>query len=337
MNQKFVALILAAGKGTRFKSDTIKLLHPILGKSMIRLVVETLVSLDPAAVGLVIGYQKEALMAEPFPQKALFVEQKEQKGTAHAVLAAAPILKDFPEKSVLVMNGDLPLVRPETLQPFLNDHFESGNDLTFLTADLDNPFGFGRLVHNADGTIRIVEEKDATPEQKKIRESNLGVYLFRIEPMLKMLPLIGNNNAKGEYYLTDSIELYKKSGLTCGPFKTSKRNEFVGVNDRIELARAAGVLRTRKMETLMEEGVSIFDPDSTWIDLDVRIGRDSVVYPFVVIEGGTVIGEGCRIGPFSRITDCRMGSGVVVDGPAVLNSCIIGDGDRIFSFDQRGD
>jgi bifunctional UDP-N-acetylglucosamine pyrophosphorylase/glucosamine-1-phosphate N-acetyltransferase len=299
--------------------------------------VETLVSLDPAAVGLVVGHQKEVLMAEPFPRPPFFAEQKEQKGTAHAVLAAASILKEFPDSSVLVMNGDLPLVRPETLQPLLKYHFDSGNDLTFLTADLDNPFGFGRLVHDADGTIRIVEEKDATPEQKKIKESNLGVYLFRNESMQKMLPRIGNKNAKGEFYLTDSIELYIKSGYSCSPFKTPNRDEFVGVNDRIELARAAGVLRTRRLEALMKEGVSIFDPDSTWIDLDVQIGRDSVIYPSVVIEGKTVIGEGCRIGPFTRIMNCRMGSGVVVDGPAVLESCIIKDGERISAFDRRGD
>ena len=335
MKQEFVALILAAGKGTRFKSDTIKLLHPLLGKSMIRLIVETLVSLEPAAVGLVVGHQKEALLAESFSSEVFFAEQMEQRGTAHAVLAASDVLKKFSEKSVLVMNGDLPLVRPETLRPFLKEHFSTGNDLTFLTADLDNPFGFGRLVHEEDGSVRIVEEKDATPEQKKIKESNLGVYLFRIDRMLEMLPRIGNDNAKGEYYLTDSIALYFKNGLSCGAFKTPNKDEFVGVNDRIELARAAGVLRDRKLEGLMKDGVSFCDPDSVWVDVDVQIGRDSVISASVVIEGGTAMGENCRIGPFSHISNCRIGSHVVVEGSCVLKSCVIGDGEKIFSFERR--
>lgn len=309
MNKSFSAMLLCAGKGTRFKSNFIKVLHPFLGTSMLHISVKNMFSLDPESLILVVGHQRERIMKEDFGRPVQFAVQENQKGTADAVLAAKDHFIGIEDMNVLVMNSDLPLVRPETLRPFLDFHFSEGNELTFLVADLENPFGFGRLVHGRDGIIRIVEEKDATPEQRKIRESNLGVYLFRAGPLYEMLPRISTDNAKGEYYLTDIIEIMMRAGLKTGYFKTGNSGEFIGVNDRHELALAADVLRRRKIRTLSLQGVTFLDPSTTWIDLNVQIGRDSVISPSVVIEGASFLGEGCRIRPFVHIEDTRIGEG----------------------------
>ncbi len=337
MNSNFLVLILAAGKGTRFKSHRIKVLHPILGKSMLRIVADTLCDLDPEEFLIVVGYQKDKVMKEGFVRKVRFVVQEEQLGTADAVRAAVPVLDAYRNKSVLVMNGDLPLVRTETLKPFLEHHFSRNQAMTFMTADLDNPFGFGRVVHGNGDAVRIIEEQDATSEQKKIRESNLGVYLFKIGSLLDALPKISTDNAKGEYYLTDIIEIIMQSGLKSGPFKTAYKDEFVGVNDRFELAAAADVLRQRKMEFLAKSGVSIQDPSSTWIDLDVEIGRDTTVSPFVVIEGASTIGEQCRIHPFVHIVNSRIGDGAEVMASNIVEDCCIERNQRIEPFTHLKD
>jgi bifunctional UDP-N-acetylglucosamine pyrophosphorylase/glucosamine-1-phosphate N-acetyltransferase len=305
----FSAVLLCAGKGTRFKSDLIKVLHPFLGTSMLQIAVETMSGLDPESIILVIGHQKDRIRKEPFRRPVQFAVQERQLGTANALLAAREFFAGREETNILVMNGDLPLVRGETLRPFLDYHLTQGNALTFLVADLDNPFGFGRLVHGRDGIIRIIEEKDATPEQKKIKESNLGVYLFRAGDAFAMLPRVGTDNAKGEYYLTDMIEIMMKARKKTGYFKTEHSDEFIGVNDRHELALAADVLRMRKNRKLAESGVTLLDPSTTWIDLGVEIGPDTVIHPSVVIEGETRIGGGCRIHPFVRIADSVLGEG----------------------------
>ena len=318
MNRRILTLILAAGKGTRFKSDKIKLLHSILGKSMIQLVVNMLNELDPSEVFIVVGHQKSDIMNEIFSRPARYVTQEEQLGTAHAVLVAGEELGAFRDSSVLVMSSDLPLVQSETLQPFIDFHFNEKNSMTFLTADLDNPFGFGRVIYEEGERFRIVEEQDATPEQKTIKESNVGIYLFRIDDLLDTISLVSNKNAKGEYYLTDMIEVIQQSGKKGGPFKTPNKDEFIGVNDRFEMAKAADVFRMRKIKDLTENGVTVLDPGSTWIDLDVEIGADTVVYPSVVVGGKSSIGRNCRILPFVHILDSIIG-----DDVTVRTSCVI--------------
>lgn len=305
----FSAVLLCAGKGTRFKSDTIKVLHPFLGTSMLRIAVDTMSSLNPESVTLIIGYQKERIQQQSFPHPIQFAVQERQLGTANAVWSAKDFFAGKENTNILVMNGDLPLVRPQTLRPFLDYHLAEKNALSFLVADLVNPFGFGRLVHGEDGIIRIVEEKDATPDQRLIKESNLGVYLFRAGDAFDMLPKITTDNAKGEYYLTDIIEIMMNAGRKTGFFKTENSDEFIGVNDRHELGLAADVLRLRKNRALAEEGVTILDPKSTWIDLKVKVGRDSIIHPSVVIEGESKIGGGCRIHPFVHIRDTIIGEG----------------------------
>lgn len=318
MKRNFHTLILAAGKGTRFKSEKIKVLHSLMGKSMLRIVLDTVSKLKPEKIHIVIGYQKDAMKAETFGDHIHYVVQREQKGTAHAVLSAKTVLREKGDSDLLVMNGDLPLIRTRTLRPFLKFHQKMNNSLTFLTAELEIPFGFGRVFKTEKGSFYVIEEKDATPAQKKIKEVNVGIYLFNIRDLFRALPNISNKNKKGEYYLTDIVEIMSLKGMNVGKYKTDFREEVVGVNDRYELALAVDVLRKRKIESLMANGVTVYDPKTTWIDFDVKIGRDTILYSSVILEGKTVIGSGCKIYPFSHIIDSKIG-----DRTKVLTSTVI--------------
>ncbi len=318
MKRSVHALILAAGKGTRFKSEKIKVLHSLMGKSMIQIVLDSVSRLKPEKIHIIVGYQKDAVKAETSGDHMHCVEQKEQKGTGHAVLSAKSALRKEGDKDLLVMNGDLPLIRTETLRPFLKFHQKMNNSLTFMTSEPENPFGFGRVFKTEKGGFFVIEEKDATPEQKKIKEVNVGIYLFNIKDLFRALPKISNNNKKGEFYLTDIVEIMSLEGMKVGKFKTENREEVVGVNDRFELALAADVLRKRKIESLTSSGVTVYDPKTTWIDFDVKVGRDSILYPSVILEGKTVIGSHCKIYPFSHIIDSKIG-----DRTKVLTSSMV--------------
>lgn len=330
MKEGFHALILAAGKGTRFKSNKIKILHSLLGKSMIRIVVDSVSLLDPEKVHLVVGCQKELVMQEPFNHKVNFVIQDEQLGTAHAVLAAEMALWDHMDKDLLVMNGDLPLISAESLKSFLYQHQSQDNDLTFLTAVMDNPTGFGRIIYTENQQVKIIEEKDATPLQRDIKEANVGIYIFKIRELFKALPKISNDNKKREYYITDIIEIFSDEGKKVGLYRYDSSQDIVGVNDRMELAKAANILRQRKIQSLSESGVTFYDPESCWIDLDVKIGQDTVVYPFVVIEGDSEIGSNSTLYPSVHIVDSHIGSRV-----KILSSTMI-DGSKVASDSQVG-
>ncbi|MFC2161401.1 bifunctional UDP-N-acetylglucosamine diphosphorylase/glucosamine-1-phosphate N-acetyltransferase GlmU [Acidobacteriota bacterium] len=307
MKSRVHALILAAGKGTRFKSEKIKVLHTLMGKSMIQIVLDSVSGLNPEKIHIVVGHQKEVVKAETSGDHIHCVVQREQKGTGHAVLSAKSVLRKEGDKDLLVMNGDLPLIRTETLRPFLKFHQKKNNSLTFMTAEPENPFGFGRVFNNEKGGYFVIEEKDATPTQKENKEVNVGIYLFNIRDLFRTLPKISNKNKKGEYYLTDIVEIMSLEGMKVGKFKTDFREEVVGVNDRYELALAADVLRNRKIESLTTDGVTVYDPKTTWIDFDVKVGRDTILYPSVILEGKTVIGSECKIYPFSHIVDSKIG------------------------------
>ena len=318
MNRRFHALILAAGKGTRFKSEKIKVLHTLLGKSMLQIVLDSVSRLKPEKIHIVVGYQKEAIKTETSGDSVHCVVQREQKGTAHAVLSAKAALKKEGDKDLLVMNADLPLIRTETLRSFLKYHQKMNNSLTFMTAEPENPYGFGRVFKDKKGGFFVVEEKETSLAQKRIKEVNVGIYLFNIKDLFLALPKISNRNKKGEYYLTDIIEIMSEGGKKVGKFKTGFREEVVGVNDRYEMALAVDVLRKRKIESLTKNGVTVYDPWTTWIDSDVKIGRDTILYSSVIIEGQTVIGSGCTIYPFSHIIDSKIG-----DRTKVLTSSVI--------------
>ena len=332
MKQRFHALILAAGKGTRFKSNKAKVLHPILGKSMISVMADSISRLKPEMIHLVIGYQKEIIMQESFPENINFIIQKQQLGTGHAVLAAKSALKNHLETDLLVINGDMPLVRPETLRPLLARHRKMKNDLTFISAALDDPTGFGRVVFLEDGKVKIIEERDATPQQRKLKEANIGIYVFKIRELLEALPKISNMNAKEEYYLTDIVEIMSSTGKKVGIYQTKEIKDFVGVNDRFELARAAGILRMRKIQSLAEKGVTFFDPAATWIDLDVKIGTDSVIYPSVIIEGHSEIGKECKLYPSVHILDSKVGDRVNIFSSTMIEESQIGHDARVGPF-----
>ncbi|MGB2907823.1 MAG: bifunctional UDP-N-acetylglucosamine diphosphorylase/glucosamine-1-phosphate N-acetyltransferase GlmU [Candidatus Aminicenantaceae bacterium] len=329
MKQGFHALILAAGKGTRFKSDIIKVLHPLMGRTMIDGVLDSISRLRPDRIHLVVGYQKDRVREALLSRNIDFVEQKKQLGTAHAVMAARSRLRQDPDADLLIMNGDLPLIRTITLRPLLRQHRRQGNALTFMTSVMENPFGFGRIIDLENGHFRIVEEKDATPAQRKLKEANVGIYMFKIRDLLWALPKITNHNKKGEYYLTDTIEILSASGRRVAPCRTESDAEIIGVNDRSELARAVEILRGRKVTTLAQEGVTFYDPASTWVDFDIRIGRDTVIYPMVVLEGKTRIGERCVVYPGAHIMDARIGDSVRILTGSVLEEATVEDGCRV--------
>jgi bifunctional UDP-N-acetylglucosamine pyrophosphorylase/glucosamine-1-phosphate N-acetyltransferase len=331
MRKGFFALILAAGKGTRFKSEIIKVLHPMLGKSMLRLVLDCIFRLRPEKVFVVVGTQKEKVMKEAPSSKVEFITQPRPLGTAHAVQAAKNALNKGGEKDILIINGDLPLMTPETLRPLLALHRKEGNSLTFLSADLENPSGFGRIVRSGD-EIRIVEEKDATPSQRRIKEVNAGVYVFRIKDLLEALPKLSNKNKKSEYYLTDVTGIMSQEGKSIGVHKTENKKDLIGVNGRYELALAIEVLRERKIKALAEKGVTVYDPRTAWIDLDVKIGPETIIYSSVIIEGASVVGSDCRIYPFVHIVDSKIGNRVKILSSTMIEESVIEDEAQVGPF-----
>lgn len=332
MSRKLLALVLAAGKGTRFKSEKIKVLHNLLNKPMVQWVVDSIQGLKPKKIYIIVGYQKENVMHAIGKDGIEFVIQKEQLGTGHAVLAAYDVLKSDVDKDLLVINGDLPLIQTETIRLFLNYHRKHGNSLSFMTADLEDPTGFGRLIHTEDGILSIIEEKDATPTQRKLKEANVGIYLFKVNDLLEMIRRLNNKNIKAEYYLTDMIEIMGRAQKKVGPFKTENVGELIGVNDRMELAKAAEVLHLRKIRELTAQGVTILDPSSVWIDHDVSIGSDTTVYPFVIIEGRSSIGRNCVIYPSTHIFRSKIGDDVRILPSSVIEESTIEKGAQIGPF-----
>jgi bifunctional UDP-N-acetylglucosamine pyrophosphorylase/glucosamine-1-phosphate N-acetyltransferase len=332
MSKGFSVLILAAGKGTRFNSDRIKILHPLMGRPMLQFVVDSVRRLRPNRIFVVVGYQKDEVKNQPYAEGLEFIAQKSQLGTAHAVLAAKKVLADSTDRDVLIINGDLPLITTETLKPLLVTHQREGSALTFMTADLDDPTGFGRVVDVGDNDFRIIEEKDATPLQRKIKEINVGIYLFQIKHLLRALPKVSNRNKKGEYYLTDVIAIFSQDKAKVGKCRTEKTDEIVGVNDRYELARASEALRHQKIKSLVDKGVTILDPSAAWIDLDVRIGRDTTIYPSVFIEGNSVIGTHCTLYPHVHISHSKIGRKVRILPSTVIENSMIRDEAQVGPF-----
>lgn len=332
MNQGLLALILAAGEGTRFRSEKIKVLHPILGKSMLQLMVDCVQKLKPDRIHIITGYQKDEVEREIASLKVNFVYQRQQLGTAHAVKEASRVLETEKEKDVLVLYSDMPLLAAPTIKPLLALHRKRGNSLTLMSTELENPKGFGRLIWSENNLVGIVEEKDATPSQRMIKEINAGIYVFKVKDLLQALPKVSNFNKKGEYYLTDLVEIFAKQKKKVGVFKTSRAEEIVGVNSRLELARAAEVLKMRKVEQLTEEGVTVYDPQTAWIDLEVQIGMDTIIYSSVIIEGNTKIGSNCKVYPFVHLVNTRIGNRVKILSSCMIEESVIEDDAQVGPF-----
>lgn len=313
------AVILAAGQGTRMKSKLYKVLHPVCGKPMVEHVIDHIGSLDVERIVTVVGHGAE-LVKETLGNKSEYVLQAEQLGTAHAVQQAEPILGDL-QGTTLVVCGDTPLIRPETMQALFAHHEAQHAKATILTAVADNPTGYGRIIRDADGQVaQIVEQKDASAEQQLVKEINTGTYCFDNQALFEALKQVKNDNAQGEYYLPDVIEILQKQGEVVAAYVTDNFDETLGVNDRFALSQAEELMRARINERHMRNGVTIINPASTHISADAVIGSDSVLLPGVIIEGKTVIGEDCKIGPNSHIVDSHIGNGTTIHSSVVLNS-----------------
>lgn len=332
MRKSFLALILAAGQGTRFKSEKIKVLHPLLGKPMLRLVLDSVLALKPEKVYVVVGSQKEEVMKEASSMKVRFIFQKKQLGTAQAVLAAKNVLKEEKEKDILILNGDLPLLTPLTLKNLLSFHQRKGNSLTFLSAEMENPSGYGRIIRFKDNRLKITEEKEATAAERRIKEINAGIYIFKIRDLLQALPKVTRRKKKGEYYLTDLVEIMSLQKKKVDVWKTSRTSELLGINTRLELAKAAEVLRERKIRSLTAAGVTVYDPLTTWIDLDVEIGRDTVIYSSVIIEGKSHVGRNCQLYPFVHLINSNVRNNVKILSSTVIEESNIEDGVQVGPF-----
>lgn len=325
-----MAVILAAGEGKRMKSKNSKVSHRICGKSLIQWVYQAADRADVDESIVIVGHREDQVK-ECLGDSVKYAMQKKQLGTGHAVMQAEEFLKGR-EGTVLVLYGDTPLITGGTLKSVISEHDKSGNAVTLITANLEDPTGYGRIIRDEKGNItRIVEQKDASEAEKAIKEINPGMYCFNIKDLLEALKELNNNNSQGEYYLTDTIGILLGKGRKAGSVKISDSDEILGINDRLQLAEAAAILRKRINERLMKAGVTIIDPSSAYIDEEAVIGTDTVIYPGTIIEGGTCVGEGCVIGPNSRIVSSGIGNNVEIVNSIVMNSSI-GDDTHIGPF-----
>jgi bifunctional UDP-N-acetylglucosamine pyrophosphorylase/glucosamine-1-phosphate N-acetyltransferase len=314
-------VILAAGKGTRMKSETPKVLHPLAGRPVIEHVLATVDHLETASTTLVVGHGSDLVRAALANRPNLqYVVQSPQLGTGHALLQTEPVLKGL-KGDVLLLYADVPLLEPGTLLRLIESHRGAKAAMTVLTAELADPYGYGRIVRGADGRMeRIIEERDASAEQRAIKEFNSGIYALSLRPLFNNLHELATDNAQGEYYLTDLVAMYRQKKLRVEGLCLDSAAELRGVNSRQDLADLSLIVRQRKNRLLMVGGVTMEDPATTYIDADVTIGADTVIGPGVRLEGRTVIGERCRIHAGSRLTNVS-----VEDDVVVLDYCVIVD------------
>lgn len=306
------AVILAAGKGTRMKSKLPKVLHKVGGHPMLEHVMDAAEAAGCRDNVVVIGHGAE-LVRELVGDRARIALQAEQLGTGHAVLQAADTLKDF-SGTVMILCGDTPLLEADELEKFYAEHVKSGAAATVMSALMDDPFGYGRILRDANGDVAgIVEQKDASEEQKQIKEINTGNYCVEAPLLFEVLRTLGNDNAQGEYYLTDVLAKLRAMGKKVGGVITADSEMIMGVNSRRQLAEAESVMRRRIAERHMDDGVTIMDPASTFIEKSVKIAPDTVIYPNTWLQGATEIGEDCEIGPNVRLENVKVADGCRVE------------------------
>ncbi|MFZ2014606.1 MAG: bifunctional UDP-N-acetylglucosamine diphosphorylase/glucosamine-1-phosphate N-acetyltransferase GlmU [Nocardioides sp.] len=339
MSNHLTVIVLAAGGGTRMKSKTAKVLHEIGGRSMVGHVLAAVQALEPTRVVAVVGHQRDQVgphIQALMPEVTLAV-QDEQKGTGHAVKIALEA-GGTTTGTVLVAAGDTPLLRGESLRDFAAEHEAAQCAVSVLSGIVDDPYGYGRIVRNDEGDVEaIVEEKDATHDQRSLHEISSGILAFDAGFLLEALPKLGNDNAKGEYYLTDTVGLARDAGLAVGAFPIDDWVQTEGANDRVQLARLGRELNRRIVETWMRDGVSVMDPATTWVDSDVTLAPDVVLLPGTQLLGATVVAEDAVIGPDCTLKDCEIGRGArVVRTHGEL--AVIGEGATVgpFSFLRPG-
>ncbi len=324
MEKSVVAVILAAGQGTRMKSAIPKVLHPLAGTPMVEYPVALAKELGCDPTVLVVGHQASDVEKALDGRGVLFARQSEQLGTGHALLCAEEALRGV-SGTLLLLCGDVPLLETETMERLLAYHRTQKANVTVLTAHRDDPHGYGRIVRDGEQVLRIVEEKDASPKEKSIHEINTGIYAMEIPWAFDALRSVGRDNAQGEYYLTDIVSVARNAGHGVSALSVSSEAETMGINDRVQLATAAALMRQRINDALMRSGVSLVDPKTTYIDAQVRIGQDTLVYPGVYLRGKTCIGNRCILEPGAMVTDCEIGDGVHIKAGSVLQESRVGD------------
>ena len=325
-------VVLAAGQGTRMKSSRPKVLHRVAGRPMIEYVLRTASALSPSTVTVIVGHKAEAiqqhLAGDPHVQFAL---QHPQHGTAHAVQQAEPVLRGQAGTLVL-LSGDVPLLKASTLVRLLSTHDAAKAAATVVTAVVERPYGYGRIVRSRGRIARIVEERDASPAERAIKEINSGIYAFDLAPLWDALRSIASQNAQGEFYLTDLVAIYKRRKLPVETFVLEDVHETRGINSRSELAEVSRIVRQKKNEELMASGVTIVDPATTYIDDDVQVGADTVIHPGVILEGQTRIGSACEIHANVRISDSELADRVTVNNFCLITGTRIADGASVGPF-----
>ncbi|PAV28562.1 UDP-N-acetylglucosamine diphosphorylase/glucosamine-1-phosphate N-acetyltransferase [Virgibacillus profundi] len=327
---KRYAVILAAGQGTRMKSKLYKVLHPVAGQPMVQHVIDQINTVQLDKVVTVVGFGADKVI-EHIGDASEFVTQEEQLGTGHAVLQAEDLLKDK-DGTTIVVCGDTPLITSDTYKALFDHHEKSGAKATVLTAKAPNPSGYGRVIRNESNEVeRIVEQKDAGDEELLVDEINTGTYCFDNQALFTALQNVSNDNAQGEYYLPDVIEILRKRSKKVGAFLTPEFEETLGVNDRVALAQAEKIMKNRINEKHMRNGVAIIDPDNTYIHPDVIIEQDVVIHPGTIIKGSTTIKTNSEIGPHSEISNCYIGEETVIK-QSVANDSKIGDRVKIGPF-----
>ncbi|MFD1456498.1 bifunctional UDP-N-acetylglucosamine diphosphorylase/glucosamine-1-phosphate N-acetyltransferase GlmU [Levilactobacillus lanxiensis] len=312
-------IILAAGKGTRMKSKLYKVLHQVCGKAMVDHVLTQVEQTKMDKIVTVVGYGADDVEAT-LGKRTQYALQAKQMGTGHAVLQTEPMLKDE-EGTTLIVSGDTPLFRAETFDDLFAYHEAKHAAATILTSVAPDPTGYGRIVRNNIGIVeKIVEQKDASSEEQEIHEINTGVYVFDNQKLFKALHETSNNNAQGEYYLTDVIEILKRQGDIVAAYQMTDFDESMGVNDRVALSAATKIMRKRINEAHMRNGVTLIDPETTYIDAGVKIGADTIIEPGVLLKGDTVIGDDCYIGAHSELRNAKLADHVTVTSSLLEDS-----------------
>jgi bifunctional UDP-N-acetylglucosamine pyrophosphorylase/glucosamine-1-phosphate N-acetyltransferase len=318
-------VILAAGKGTRMKSALPKVLHRVAGQPLIEHVLAGAAALHPRSTTIVVGHQAEALRSALSRRTDLtFVVQEPQLGTAHALLQTESALRGAAGLLVL-LSGDVPLLTAATLKTLVDRHTSRGASVTVVTAVVEDPRSYGRIVRSGEQIARIVEEKDATSAEREIREINSGIYAFSLEGLFDTVRSVAAENAQHEYYLPDLVSIYRQKGLVVETVTVSNADEIRGINSRGELAAVSRIVRDQKNAELMASGVTIDDPATAYIDRDVTVGADTVIHPCVFLEGRTTIGAGCEIHSGARIVDSQIGDRVVVLNHSVIKGSRVAD------------
>jgi bifunctional UDP-N-acetylglucosamine pyrophosphorylase/glucosamine-1-phosphate N-acetyltransferase len=325
-------VILAAGKGTRMKSDRPKVLHAIAGIPLIEHVLRLADALQPASITVIVGHGADAVKAALAKRPGLrFALQEPQLGTGHALLQAEPGLRGA-RGTLVLLSGDVPLLRRDTLAALLQAHDASAAAATIVTAEVDAPDGYGRILREAGRIVAIVEHKDATPDERAIREINSGIYALDLDGLFDALRALGSANAQGEYYLPDLVRILGARGRIVGTSRVSDAREILGVNSRKELAELAEILKMRTNDALMQAGVTIIDPATTYIGPDVEIGADAVIHPGVYLEGRTRIGERTEVHSGVRIIDSTVGEDAVINNFCVIEKSSIDRGAQVGPF-----